>query len=125
MLIGLTYDLKDDYLARGFSEAEVAEFDSRETIDAVAGALTALGHDCVRIGHVRALAERLVSGERWDLVFNIAEGVEGFGRESQVPALLEAYGVPYTFSDPLVCALTLHKAMARSEERRVGKEWRE
>src|SRR5690606_30397746 len=83
----------------------------------VAGALEALGHECVAIGHVRALAERLVSGERWDLVFNIAEGVEGFGRESQVPALLEAYGVPYTFSDPLVCALTLHKAMAKDVAR--------
>jgi len=120
MLIGLTYDLKDDYLERGFSEAEVAEFDSIETIDAIAGALAALGHDCVRIGHVRALAERLVAGERWDLVFNIAEGVEGFGRESQVPALLEAYGVPYTFSDPLVCALTLHKAMAKHVARGCG-----
>src|SRR5690606_39891939 len=112
MLIGLTYDLKDDYLARGFSEADVAEFDSIETIDAVAGALAALGHECVRIGHVRALAERLVAGERWDLVFNIAEGIEGFGRESQVPALLEAYGVQYTFSDPLVSSMTYNKAMA-------------
>ncbi|HEX6995299.1 MAG TPA: D-alanine--D-alanine ligase [Gammaproteobacteria bacterium] len=120
MLIGLTYDLKDDYLERGFTEADVAEFDSIETIDAIAGALAALGHECVRIGHVRALAERLVAGERWDLVFNIAEGVEGFGRESQVPALLDAYGVPYTFSDPLVCALTLHKAMAKHVARGCG-----
>ena len=120
MLIGVTYDLKDDYLARGFSEASVAEFDSRETVDAVCGALAALGHDCVRVGHVRALAERLVAGERWDLVFNIAEGVAGFGRESQVPALLEAYSVPYTFSDPLACALTLHKAMAKHVARGCG-----
>lgn len=120
MLIGLTYDLKDDYLERGFSEADVAEFDSIETIDAIAGALASLGHECVRIGHVRSLAERLVAGERWDLVFNIAEGVEGFGRESQVPALLDAYGVPYTFSDPLVCALTLHKAMAKHVARGCG-----
>lgn len=120
MLIGLTYDLKDDYLERGFSEADVAEFDSIETIDAIAAALASLGHECVRIGHVRSLAERLVAGERWDLVFNIAEGVEGFGRESQVPALLDAYGVPYTFSDPLVCALTLHKAMAKHVARGCG-----
>lgn len=120
MLIGFTYDLKDDYLASGFSEAEVAEFDSLETVEAIADALAALDHECVRIGHVRALAERLVAGERWDLVFNIAEGVEGFGRESQVPALLDAYGVPYTFSDPLVCALTLHKAMAKHVARGCG-----
>ncbi len=69
---------------------------------------------------MRALAARLVAGWRCDLVFNIAEGVAGFGRESQVPALLEAYGIPYTFSDPLVCALTLHKGMAKHVARGCG-----
>ena len=120
MRIGLTYDLKSDYLALGFSEHAVAECDSPATIDAVSGALESLGHEVVRIGHVRALAARLVAGERWDLVFNIAEGVAGFGRESQVPALLEAYEQPYTFSDPLVCALTLHKGMAKHVARGCG-----
>jgi D-alanine-D-alanine ligase len=118
--IGFTYDLKADYLALGFSEHAVAEFDTEVTIDAISGALTALGHEVVRIGHVKALASRLVTGERWDLVFNIAEGVAGFGRESQVPALLEAYAIPYTFSDPLVCALTLHKGMAKQVARGHG-----
>jgi D-alanine-D-alanine ligase len=118
--IGFTYDLKADYLALGFSEHAVAEFDTDVTIDAISGALTALGHEVVRIGHVKALAARLVAGERWDLVFNIAEGVAGFGRESQVPALLEAYVIPYTFSDPLVCALTLHKGMAKQVARGHG-----
>ena len=37
-----------------------------------------------------------------------------------VPALLEAYGLPYTFSDPLVCALTLHKGMAKHIARAAG-----
>ena len=120
MRIGLTYDLKDDYLALGFDEHAVAEFDSLATIEAIAGALESFGHSVDRIGHVRALAARLVAGQRWDLVFNIAEGVTGFGRESQVPALLEAYGVPYTFSDPLVCALTLHKGMAKQVARGHG-----
>jgi D-alanine-D-alanine ligase len=118
--IGLTYDLKDDYLALGYGDDEVAEFDSPATVDALAQALAALGHDVERVGHVRALAGRLVGGWRCDLVFNIAEGVAGFGRESQVPALLEAYGIPYTFSDPLVCALTLHKAMAKHVARGCG-----
>jgi D-alanine-D-alanine ligase len=118
--IGLTYDLKDDYLALGFGEHEVAEFDSPATVDAIEAALRSLGHEVERVGHVRALAARLVGGWRCDLVFNIAEGVAGFGREAQVPALLEAYGIPYTFSDPLVCALTLHKAMAKHVARGCG-----
>ena len=120
MRIGLTYDLKDEDLAQGFRPHQVAEFDSPATIDAIAEALTSLGHEVERIGHVRSLAERLVGGWRCDLVFNIAEGVAGFGRESQVPALLEAYGIPYTFSDPLVCALTLHKGMAKHVARGCG-----
>ena len=120
MRIGLTYDLKEEYLAQGLGPHQVAEFDSPATIDAIAEALTSLGHEVERIGHVRSLAERLVGGWRCDLVFNIAEGVAGFGRESQVPALLEAYGIPYTFSDPLVCALTLHKGMAKHVARGCG-----
>ena len=120
MRVALTYDLRDDYLALGFSPEDAAEFDKPETIDALDRALASLGYDTVRVGHVRALTERLAAGERWDLVFNIAEGVHGFGREAQVPALLDAYDVPYVFSDPLVCALTLHKGMTKHVLRDQG-----
>lgn len=113
MRIGLSYDLRQDYLAEGYGEEETAEFDRPDTLDAIEGAIRALGHDTDRIGHVRALAARLVAGDRWDLVFNIAEGLHGYGREAQVPALLEAYAIPCSFSDSLVSALTLHKAMAK------------
>jgi D-alanine-D-alanine ligase len=120
MRVGLTYDLRDDYLAAGYSEEAAAEFDRPETIDAIAGALGELGHTPVRIGHLAALAGRLLAGERWDLVFNIAEGLHGLARESQVPALLDAWRVPYTFSDPLVLSLSLHKAMAKRVVRDAG-----
>jgi len=113
MIIGLTYDLRDDYLALGFTEEQVAEFDSVATIAAIEEALRSLGYDTERIGNGMALAKQLASGERWDLVFNIAEGLYGRSREAQVPCLLEMYGIPYTFSDPLVCALTLDKAMTK------------
>lgn len=120
MLIGLAYDLRDDYRDLGLPEEALAEFDSPETIDGLEGALRALGHETVRIGHVRALAARLVAGERWDLVFNIAEGLEGRSREAQVPALLEAFAVPYTFSDPLTQAVGLDKAVAKRLVRDAG-----
>jgi D-alanine-D-alanine ligase len=120
MRVGLTYDLRDDYLAEGFGEEETAEFDSPDTIRALEDALAALGHEPIAIGHARALAARLAAGERWDLVFNIAEGLYGFGREGLVPALLDAYRVPYVFSDPMVMALTLHKAMAKRVVRDCG-----
>jgi D-alanine-D-alanine ligase len=120
MRVGLTYDLRDHYLAAGYSPEETAEFDSVDTIEAIAGALRHLGHDLDRIGTVRQLAQRLVAGERWELIFNIAEGLKGVGREAQVPALLDAYDIPYTFSDPLVMALALHKGMAKRVVRDAG-----
>ena len=120
MKIGITYDLRQDYLDAGYGEEETAEFDRPETIAAIDQALQALGHVTDRIGNIRSLARRLVQGDRWDLVFNIAEGLSGFGREAQVPALLEAYAIPYTFSDPLVLALTLHKGMTKRVIRDAG-----
>ena len=120
MKIGLTYDLRAEYLAMGYGEEETAEFDREETIEELEKAIRALGHDTDRIGHGRRLVERLAAGDRWDLVFNIAEGLRGPGREAQVPAILDLYGIPYTFSDPLVMALTLHKGMTKRIIRDAG-----
>jgi D-alanine-D-alanine ligase len=120
VIIGFTYDLKSDYLAEGFSEEEAAEFDASETIDGISSALESLGHEVVRIGNVKALLKRLHQGERWDLVFNICEGVKGIGREAQVPAILDVFDIPYTFSDVLVLSLTLHKGMTKRIIRELG-----
>lgn len=111
--VGLTYDLRSEYLAMGFPEEQAAEFDADITIDSLDKAIQELGFRTDRIGHARTLVNRLAAGDRWDLVFNFAEGVKGRSREAQVPALLEIYDIPYTFSDPLVCAVTLDKAVAK------------
>lgn len=120
MLIGLTYDLRAEYLAAGFGEEETAEFDRPDTIESIENALRELGHRTEQIGHAIALADRLARGARWDLVFNIAEGLSGVSREAQVPAILEAFQIPCTFSDPLVSALTLDKAMTKRVLRDLG-----
>lgn len=113
MIVGLTFDLKTSYLEQGFSHEEVAEFDTEETISGIEKALHSLGYQTERIGNIIDLSKALVNGRTWDIVFNIAEGLYGMGREAQVPALLDAYRIPYTFSDPLVLSVTLHKAMAK------------
>lgn len=120
MRVGLTYDLRDAYLEAGYSAIETAEFDRADTIDHIEMALSRLGYVVDRIGHVKQLAARLVAGDRWDLVFNICEGMHGIGREAQVPALLDAYRIPYVFSDTLACALTLHKGMTKDVVRAAG-----
>jgi D-alanine-D-alanine ligase len=118
--IALAYDLKSDYLAAGFSPEAVMEFDDDATVAALADALTALGHRAERVGRGVELARRLAAGERWDLVFNFAEGVSGRSREAQVPALCELFEQAYTFSDPLTAALTLDKPLAKRVVRDLG-----
>jgi D-alanine-D-alanine ligase len=120
MYIGLTYDLRSAYLDQGYSEDETAEFDREDTIEALEHTLKQLGHKTNRIGNARQLISRLADGDRWDLVFNIAEGLCGMGREAQVPAILDAFAIPYTFSDPLVMSLTLHKALTKRVIRDAG-----
>ena len=120
MKIGLTYDLQDWYLARGYSLEDTAEFDREDTIEGIEQALARLGHATERVGNAFQLVEALAAGQRWDLVFNIAEGLYGPGREALVPALLDAYQIPYTFSDPLVLALTLDKAACKRFVRDLG-----
>lgn len=120
MKIGLTYDLREEYLAQGFSMEETAEFDKPETVEALESCLQNLGYETEKIGNIFNLTKALAEGKRWDLVFNICEGMYGFAREAQVPAILEAYKIPCTFSDPMVLSLSLHKGMTKHVVRSCG-----
>ena len=122
MNIGLTYDLRTDYLEKGYSMEETAEFDKESTIEGIETAIRQAGHSTDRIGNGDALMRRLLHGDRWDMVFNIAEGLYGAGRESLVPALLDQYGIPYTFSGPATLACSLNKAFAKRIVRDAGVE---
>ncbi|HXT16933.1 MAG TPA: hypothetical protein VN706_14935 [Gemmatimonadaceae bacterium] len=88
-----------------------AEWDSAETIDAVASALSHYG-DVIRLEATEEFPERL-RAERPDIVFNIAEGLYGTNREAHVPAICEFLGVPYSGSDPFTLSLCLHKAKTK------------
>ena len=120
MKIGMTFDLRDEYLAAGYSEEATAEFDRADTIDSIENALRALGHQTDRLGHLKQLVSRLAAGDRWDLVFNICEGMHGIAREAQVPALLEAYEIPCTFADPVVMSVCLHKGLTKTLVEKAG-----
>ncbi len=120
MRIGFTYDLRDEYLEQGYSHEETAELDQPETIDGIQGALEELGFTVERIGSAKSLVRALALGQRWDLVFNIAEGLRGLGREALIPALLDDSDIPYTFSDPMVLGLCLHKGMCKRVIRDLG-----
>ncbi len=90
---------------------EFAEWDSRETIDAVASALSALG-EVIHLEADEDFPQRLRETQP-DIVFNIAEGKNGVNREAHVPAICEFYGIPYSGSDPLTLSLCLDKARTK------------
>ena len=113
MKIGLTFDLRSWYLDRGYSMDETAEFDKQETVDALDDGLKKMGHHTEQIGNTFQLIEALAAGKRWDMVFNIAEGLYGDGRESVVPAILDQYKIPYVFSGPVIMGLSLNKHLAK------------
>jgi D-alanine-D-alanine ligase len=92
---------------------ETAEFDKQETVDALENSLKMMGYETEPIGNTFQLIEALAAGKRWDIVFNIAEGLYGDGRESVVPAILDQYKIPYVFSGPVIMGLSLNKHLAK------------
>jgi D-alanine-D-alanine ligase len=114
MKIGLSFDLKEAVLLeRGQPEDALEEYDSLETVEAIAGALEAQGHSVFRLGGGREFLTEILQ-EKVDLVFNIAEGLGNYkGREAQVPSVLEMLGIPYTGSDPQCLAICLDKPLTK------------
>ena len=88
-----------------------AEWDSAETIDAVATALSPFG-DVIRLEATEDFPDQLRAAKP-DIVFNIAEGLHGANREAHVPAICEFFDVPYSGSDPFTLSLCLHKARTK------------
>jgi D-alanine-D-alanine ligase len=105
--VGFTYNVK-----RTADGDDEAEWDPPETIIAIANALARQGHIVV---HLEATPDlpRVLAEADVDLIFNIAEGVEGRNREAQVPALCELLGIPYTGSDSATLAIALDKALGK------------
>jgi D-alanine-D-alanine ligase len=114
MKIGITFDLKSDAPPDpGLPDDFQEEFDSPETVEAVAAVLRSLGHDPVPLGNGPGFLRQVLQSPP-GLVFNFAEG-QGVSRsrEARVPAALEMLGIPYTGPDPLAAAVTLDKDCAR------------
>lgn len=113
MIIGIAYDLKQDFCSDEAGPDDwLEEYDSEDTIQALQNVIERLGHRAVRLGGGRTFLERIKTTSV-ELVFNLAEGAKGRNREAHIPTLLEMLGIPYTHSDPLTLALTLDKEMAK------------
>lgn len=109
--VALAYNLKRPLTANErVPEDFFAEFDDKDTVDAIAGALRRGG---CRVNRIEAdeNAYGKLRKIRPDIVFNIAEGLRGESRESHIPATLEMLDIPYTGSGPLTLAIGLNKAV--------------
>ena len=116
MRIGIAYNLKSDIeniIPRNLlMEDAFEEFDTEETIDAVASAFEKNNHSVVRLGWGKKAIKALLSQDI-DFVFNMSEGFSGRNREAQMPSVLEIFEIPYSGSDPLTLSLTLDKVIAK------------
>src|SRR2546426_409762 len=114
MRIGLAYNEKPDPAPDAASDSAsdaFAEWDDPSTIAAVEQALGLFG-SVIRLEADQCFPQNLVLA-RPDLVFNMAEGLHGQSREALVPAICEYLNIPYTGSDPLTLALSLHKGRTK------------
>ena len=87
LVVGLIYDLKTQYVFKEGDPSDAnAEFDHPDTIGVLADAFESFGYRAIRIGNVWDLIERFRIDTTLgvDIVFNIAEGIGGRNRESQV-----------------------------------------
>jgi D-alanine-D-alanine ligase len=96
-----------------------AEYDSPKTLQAIREAIASHGHEVVDLEANSELPAKLAS-TGVDVVFNIAEGLRGRNRESQVPAMLELLDIPYTGSDPAALSIALDKALAKRMVKQLG-----
>ena len=112
MRVGIACDLKSDFEAPEGPDDLLEEYDSEATVEAIASALRDNGHEPSVLGGGRRFLERVLADPP-DLVFNIAEGRGTRSREAHVPAACEMLGIPFTHADPLTCALTLDKSLAK------------
>ncbi len=111
MRVGLTYNLKKEAEA-GVPSDFYAECDEIETVESVKAALLERHEEVVMIEADEEAYEKLRK-TRPEMVFNMAEGIWGESRESQMPAIMEMLRIPYTGSSPLTLALCLNKARAK------------
>jgi D-alanine-D-alanine ligase len=105
--VGFTFNMK-----RGIGDDAEAEFDSPKTIQAITSAIESYGHSVIPLEANAELPHALTAALP-DVVFNIAEGLRGRGREAQVPALCELLGIPYSGSDPTTLSICLDKGLTK------------
>lgn len=91
-------------------EAQLEDEQKDQTTRAIKDILSKK-HHCISLVADDNIIETLKS-EKVDLVFNLCNGIQGFSRLAQLPAMLEFANIPYTGSSILGHALAINKIFA-------------
>ena len=89
-----------------------AEWDSPDTISAIADALKENGNNVELIEADKNSYQRLKDVNP-EMVFNVAEGFYGPSRESQIPSILEMLNIPFTGSDSITTGICHDKSRCK------------
>lgn len=121
MRIAFCYNVKRNAPSLEPGKQADIEFDSPAVIDAITSTISGLGHEVVGVEADESAFDKLKGlVGKVDLVFTIAEGLKGDGREAQISLFCEMLGIPYTHSSPTICALTLNKELTKLVVRGMG-----
>jgi D-alanine-D-alanine ligase-like ATP-grasp enzyme len=114
MRVAFAFNVKSVTPSLSLKEQKDIEFDSPETIDKIKNTLESLGNSVVMVeANIEAFDKLKELKDSIDIVFNIAEGLDGDARESQIPMFCEVLGIPYTHSGPTTHAIKLDKEFTK------------
>ncbi len=114
MNIAFAYNVKKNENYAVDAKQDDLEFDPEEVINGIDMAIKSLGHSVLRVeADMDAFSKLRDNKDKIDLLFNIAEGLGGDARESQIPIFCEMLKIPYTHSSPTTHALKIRKQLTK------------
>lgn len=114
MNVAFAYNVKNNQPSLDLAKQNDIDFDSPEVIQGIKTTLESLGHTVLMIEADNTAFEKLRENKgKIDILFNIAEGLSGDARESQIPIFCEMLQIPYTHSSPTTHAVKLNKQYSK------------
>ena len=121
MHLALLFEIRPSHSSAIYPPDLFAEFESAETIQAIALALEELGHAVTLIDSQKAPLESLLRmRQSLDLVVNCSVGLGSRTRELLPAAICETLAIPYTGSDAMAQAIAANKHLAKLIARAAG-----
>lgn len=119
MNVALAFNIKKSKPSTDLTKQKDLEFDTPAVIKGITKSLEELGHKVLKVEADESAFTKLKklmnlpAGRQVDILFNIAEGLRGDARESQIPMYCEVLDIPYTHSNPTTHAITLNKTFTK------------